>query len=339
MAAAQQTVAPLLELMTAGSQARQLGRMARFVELRDRALAVGEASLPRDSLTLASLLNNASFARMEAAEHARGTCVVTSHERILATQSTECVLSLRCLDISDARWRAGTLFSPSAEDVVYMSALGRDPVTRPAEIFVVCANKTLMKWLPGALPAEDKPRLRAVHGALRAALTLDANYPWMTPERAALRGALTSLIFSVLDASGTRCGADAEARQVHSQLHAVCGALPQAKQQAACQLMSRISGGDGSATMMAAAFIDAVSGRSYAATSDALRAERLRNAAADAARHGLRTCALPECGQEEAHAKQFKVCGRCRSVVYCSAAHQTADWRRHKRNDGCKAAA
>jgi hypothetical protein len=336
MAAAQQTVAPLLELMTAGSQARQLGRMARFVELRDRALAVGEAALPRDSLTLASLLNNAAFARREAAEHARGTRLLSLDERITLAQSTQCALSLRCLDISDARWRAGTLFTPSAEDVVYMSALGRDPVTHPAEIFVVCANEALGMWLPGALPAEDKPRLRAVYGEVRAALTLDVNYPWMTPERAALRGALTTLAFAVLDVSGMSCGADAAARQVHLQLHAVCGVLPQAKQQAVCELIKRVSG-DGNATMMAAAVQHVVSERSFGATSDALCAERMRNAAADAARHGLRTCALPECGK--AHAKQFKVCGRCRSVVYCSPAHQTADWRRHKREDGCKAAA
>jgi hypothetical protein len=57
------------------------------------------------------------------------------------------------------------------------------------------------------------------------------------------------------------------------------------------------------------------------------------------ARHGLRTCALPECGATEPHPKAFKLCARCRSAAYCSAAHQQQDWRRHKRDDsdgGCK---
>jgi hypothetical protein len=67
-------------------------------------------------------------------------------------------------------------------------------------------------------------------------------------------------------------------------------------------------------------------------------AEQQQRADADVARHGLRACALPECAQTEPHPEAFKLCGRCRAVVYCSAAHQQADWRRHKRADGCKAA-
>jgi hypothetical protein len=64
-----------------------------------------------------------------------------------------------------------------------------------------------------------------------------------------------------------------------------------------------------------------------------------RRGDADVARHGLRTCGLPDCGATEPHPKAFKVCSRCRGVVYCSAAHQQQDWRRHKREDGCKAGA
>jgi hypothetical protein len=67
-------------------------------------------------------------------------------------------------------------------------------------------------------------------------------------------------------------------------------------------------------------------------------AEQQQNAAADVARHGLRACALPECAHTEPHPKAFKLCGRCRGAAYCSVAHQQADWRRHKRADGCKAA-
>jgi hypothetical protein len=60
--------------------------------------------------------------------------------------------------------------------------------------------------------------------------------------------------------------------------------------------------------------------------------------AEDVARHGLRRCALPACGATEAHPKLFKLCGRCRGAAYCCAAHSVEDWKRHKREDGCKAA-
>jgi hypothetical protein len=48
-----------------------------------------------------------------------------------------------------------------------------------------------------------------------------------------------------------------------------------------------------------------------------------------------RRCALPQCGAAEAHPKAFMVCSRCRMAAYCSAAHQRADWQRHKRYDAC----
>ncbi len=63
-----------------------------------------------------------------------------------------------------------------------------------------------------------------------------------------------------------------------------------------------------------------------------------QTAAADAARHGLRRCALPSCDAQEAHPKLFKLCGCCRGAAYCCAAHSVEDWKRHKREDGCTAA-
>jgi hypothetical protein len=67
-------------------------------------------------------------------------------------------------------------------------------------------------------------------------------------------------------------------------------------------------------------------------------AKQQQAAAADAARHGLRRCALPSCDAQEPHPKLFKLCGRCSGVAYCGKQHQTEDWKRHKREDGCKAA-
>ncbi len=59
------------------------------------------------------------------------------------------------------------------------------------------------------------------------------------------------------------------------------------------------------------------------------------SSAADLARHGLRSCALPACGATEAFPKTYKLCGRCRGAAYCCAAHSKEDWKRHKREDGC----
>jgi hypothetical protein len=63
-----------------------------------------------------------------------------------------------------------------------------------------------------------------------------------------------------------------------------------------------------------------------------------RKRAADVAKHGLRCCALPSCGDTEPHPKLFKLCGRCHVAAYCCATHSVEDWKRHKREDGCKAA-
>jgi hypothetical protein len=59
-------------------------------------------------------------------------------------------------------------------------------------------------------------------------------------------------------------------------------------------------------------------------------------AAAKAVARGLRSCALAACAAREVHASQFKACGACKTVVYCSREHQLADWPAHKA--ACKAA-
>ena len=54
--------------------------------------------------------------------------------------------------------------------------------------------------------------------------------------------------------------------------------------------------------------------------------------AADVAAFGLHACALPACGAREVTVHQFKRCGGCKAVVYCSAACSKAHWKAgHKR--------
>ena len=67
------------------------------------------------------------------------------------------------------------------------------------------------------------------------------------------------------------------------------------------------------------------------------RNARLRAAAAaDLAAGRLQRCALAGCAASESHVSQFKRCGACRTVCYCSREHQVEDWPSHKAS--CKAA-
>ncbi len=59
-------------------------------------------------------------------------------------------------------------------------------------------------------------------------------------------------------------------------------------------------------------------------------------AAHAAARGGARGCAADGCAAREAYVSQFKLCGACKTVVYCSKEHQAAHWPAHKQ--ACKAA-
>ena len=59
-------------------------------------------------------------------------------------------------------------------------------------------------------------------------------------------------------------------------------------------------------------------------------------AEAEVAAGRLQQCALAGCAAPESHASQFKRCGACRTVCYCSREHQLEDWPSHKA--ACKAA-
>jgi hypothetical protein len=57
--------------------------------------------------------------------------------------------------------------------------------------------------------------------------------------------------------------------------------------------------------------------------------------AASTVPNALRRCALNSCVAREVHVSQFKLCGACKTAVYCSKEHQAAHWRDHKA--ACKA--
>jgi hypothetical protein len=158
-----------------------------------------------------------------------------------------------------------------------------------------------------------------VAGALRAVLTVHAHQGGLRLVPTGYSAGMTLLLFSVL---GGGDAASSAAGLLHA-LRAKCGLTREEEATLRQEVLP---------TLMHTA----------RASADALSAalERVdRRAAEDVARHGLRACALPGCSATEPQPKAFKVCGRCRGVVYCCAAHQAEDWRRHKRADGCQASA
>ena len=65
---------------------------------------------------------------------------------------------------------------------------------------------------------------------------------------------------------------------------------------------------------------------------DKNRAAAQARKAADLAAVGLHACALPACGAREVSVHQFKRCGGCKAVVYCSAECAKTHWKAgHKR--------
>jgi hypothetical protein len=254
-------------------------------------------------------------------------------------------LSRKALMMCDARWRAGTLFTLTPEEDDFFAAVSMQVICFCAGAYLNRAADVLF-WWPQFTDDEDEKKcvLRAVHGAMQAALEIDRRgfMQWRdpstglmphprTPEQAShissaiflIRGTYRLLNYALSTSAG---GA------LWQRLRVTC-AIPAAEEAALLQLAVR------SPAELQAAMANTNSEDARGIILNNVWREQQQRAAADMARHGLRACALPECDSVEPQPKTFKVCGRCRAVVYCSAAHQHADWRRHKRADGCKAAA
>jgi hypothetical protein len=326
-AAAAATVAPLLQLKRAAQKAEDLARFARAVELYKRAVAAAELAMPRNSLVVASLLNELRTT------HAVG---LGAHPSSSAA-ADQAEFTQRLLDLSHARWQAGTLFAPTAEETAYLleDEYPRLPAQMCGARFYVTVTHhamQLQRFLPPCTPAEAEARLHAVYGALRAALEMDARGLLERHPRTGQAWSASSVVVASTAVSHLKVA-------VHGlvtlalfndvgmllRMRAACGLTP-AEETALRQLAERHTATAVSAMM-----------RRPQGTA-ALNAKRQQAAAADAARHGLRRCALPACDAQEQHPKLFKLCGRCRGAAYCCAQHSKEDWKRHKREDGCTVA-
>jgi hypothetical protein len=337
-AAAAATVAPLLQLTRAAERAAKRARFARALELYERALAAAELALPRDSLIIATLLDEIRLTHHDIYMQANDVSTLAgANARGAAAYNVE--LKLRSLLLLHARWQAGTLFVPTAEETAYLVEdvyPGLPAQMCGAFCYIRVAKDVVrlpQRFLPPCTPAVTEARLRAMYGALRAALEVGARgmlernpstgQAWSASSTAVgssvmvpiLKRAVFSVVTATLNEAGMlRC------------LRVTCGLLP--AEEAALRLLAERHKSEN----------ECRSAQELSSVVQGWKVEQQHTAAADAARHGLRRCALPSCAAQEPHPKLFKLCGRCRGVAYCGAAHCAEDWKRHKREDGCAAA-
>jgi hypothetical protein len=335
--AASAAVAPLLRLRRAADKAEDLARFSRALELVERALAAAELAQPSDSLIIAALLNDQDLTRSRIRLQESQADAAVSAEQV--------ELKLRALHVLHARWQAGTLFLPTAEETAYLldeeahclpglpaQMCGAFLYIRAAMAIAEVEEASVFVSFPCTL-AETEARLHGVYGGLRTALEMDARGVLEHDARTATAWRGDRLLLPARTISCLACAvyglvtrALSDSVGLLSRLRATCGLAP-AEETALCQLAARCK-----------AAHDCVQPELRART-EKRAADGQQTAVADAARHGLRRCALPCCGAQEAHPKLFKLCGRCRGAAYCCAAHSVEDWKRHKREDGCTAAA
>jgi hypothetical protein len=284
-------------------------------------------ALPRDSLVIAALLDEL------------GTTLITHNLASQAIPNSPAAaelmeLPLRSFHLLDARWQAGMLFAPTAEETAYFVEGEYPPL--PAQMcgayFYIHAAELVAKLQVFApcTTAEAEARVQGLCGALRATLEMDARgmldrHPrtgqaWPASSAASKMVSLFKISTHRL-VTLTLC----DEAGLLLRMRATCNLSP-AEETDMRQLAERYK-----------AEFDR-NEQELPKTLEESRARRQQAAAADAARHGLRRCALPACDAQEPHPKLFKLCGRCRDAAYCCPAHSVEDWKRHKREDGCAAA-
>jgi hypothetical protein len=331
-------IEPLLKLKHAALKAANLSRLERARELYERALAAADAALPRDSLAVASsLLKDCLISRLRVAsaitahappgsadELAGGMLVASAWH----TDAQLLRLSQRSLALLHSRWRAGSLFTLTPEEALFLADEEGGQTAWAAAgalLYIECAADAASLWPALHAPADQELRLHGVRGARQAALEVDARGllvvgPALSAASLDLRRVTCSQVLNTVHRLELCVSMN---RTLDGGVHGLrdgCRLSP--AQEAALQQLSQ----RGSTQYVPPAWED-VSARMQAC------------ATADVARHGLRRCALPACDKTEAHPKLFKLCGRCRGAAYCCAEHSVQDWKRHKREDGCTPAA
>jgi hypothetical protein len=315
-AATEALVAPLVQLWRSADDAMERLRVPRALELFERTLVLAETTMPESTLLAAQLLQQLNTMRTALAV---GGNTLTSMDPgadaliLAAWRDDEQLLrvSQRSLGLLRARWAAGTLLTLTPAESCFVEAVPilHTPETWGVELFAAWASDALMHW-PQASPAlaGGADCLHGIHEALRAALAMRVT---RDTRRVHLEGTMQSVLCEMLPMLLD------DASWLH-RLRSTCG-LSQSDEAELRKLQQELLQGHEARLEV---------------TNNDISAMGVRRAA-DVARHGLRSCALPACSATEQYRKTYKLCGRCRGAAYCCAAHSKEDWKRHKREDGC----
>ena len=319
------TVAPLVALWKRSMEMMRLQRWARGLELMERALEQAQRTLPQDNLVAVwmtgfvvsqRVLSGRELASMTAPRMSNGSlqfAASTSEIHLLTAMTCE-RLAACC-----ARFGAGTLSKPTPEEVAFFSTykvLDAAREGRVGEEVLFIATTEALEWTASDCEVLAGLKACSVSAMMQIALSLDARgelEPWLRKRNMVHRG-LATVLAGVLASNTT------------AQAQNLCAYLPpeaevsRSRLEALHRKLTNIRGEN-----------EPLSDNSISA----LVAQLQGNAAADLARHGLRTCTLPACGAKEPHPRFFKCCSRCRSVFYCSPEHQREDWPRHRAADRC----
>jgi hypothetical protein len=317
-AAAAELVPELLRLKSKAVKAMSLERNARVLELYERALAAAEASLPPASLVLAFFLVETADARVRAADGVTRAMLTRPEDynrlHTDAWRKEEQALAMmdRCMALLLGRWRAGSLFTHAPEEAAFFSTES----LVSAELLISCANNALCYGPPLRGPAAVDALMQGLHGSLLALLELNArgvmaNYPPSTSGQK-----MHILLKNVFN--NPACAA------ILARLRLV---LSRQEELELRQLAQRF----------------ATWATETAGVIPAIAVTLQQRATADVARHGLRRTGAARCraAPRKSRTPGSSSCAAAAAAPPTAArstARRTA-WKRHKRQDDCKAAA
>ena len=342
-ARASQAMAAIFELLAASCAAAGRVAIERATELALRALALAEATLPADSLVTVHVRKTTTYTMACAGQTAELMTAPDVVDRTAAlfkaaweNDARMVSLSRRNLEALGSRWRAGTLAVPSEAEMLYFSHIpGTDARGVGARMCAFVAGEVLF-WPNAAFEAAV---LRDAHDAITALLDADARGELFLPlppggrrsensedPVAAVQG-LAVVLLARPDASSFNRTAQQRARLLRDL------DLSRGQTDALAAIGVRVAPEHHGPAFAGSA---AASSQANGARMRAVGGAAAASAAAAAAKYGLQRCALPACAAQEPAARTYKRCSRCGQAYYCCVAHQQADWKRHKHEDGCK---
>ena len=333
---------PLNALVCAAEAAGRRLAHARSDELWLRTVEQAEATLSVQSLVTAYIRDRFFNQMVCNAYRGQATTALDISQRLTEVMASAweqnprlVALSRRNLEVLLSKWRAGTLSILSVEEQLWSMSSANEPFSGiGARLCATSVRDAIGFWPDATL---DAAALRDVHDAICALLETDAAgelFPddMLRPEQVSdntvesLSGTAVLMLYQVLiqhDLIGTRTP-----QQIMRLVRGL--GLSSVQENALSALQKRTE-----REMFGVLDVTSQRASHEAHIRDAVNAAAVRASAAEA-RYGLQRCTLPACAAQEPAARTYKKCSRCGQAYYCCVEHQQADWKRHKREDGCK---